>query len=75
MSLDYGWHQDYAFWQCTSPSLITAWIPLVDTTEENGCMRYIPGTQEKLIANTEKIVENQVVVPIKAGNIENMYVS
>eukprot|EP01121_Diplochlamys_sp_Union-15-3_P000215 TRINITY_DN10210_c0_g1_i4.p1 TRINITY_DN10210_c0_g1~~TRINITY_DN10210_c0_g1_i4.p1 ORF type:complete len:319 (-),score=58.44 TRINITY_DN10210_c0_g1_i4:12-968(-) len=37
-----GWHQDYGFW-CTSntSNMCTAWIPLQDVGEDNGCLRTI----------------------------------
>jgi ectoine hydroxylase-related dioxygenase (phytanoyl-CoA dioxygenase family) len=38
-------HQDFAYWPVAEPDMITAWIPLVDVTEETGCMGYVPGTQ------------------------------
>ena len=38
-------HQDHAYWPVAEPDLVTAWIPLVDVDEENGCMGYVPGTQ------------------------------
>jgi ectoine hydroxylase-related dioxygenase (phytanoyl-CoA dioxygenase family) len=38
-----GWHQDYQYWQCADrPSLLTAWVALVDVTIENGCMQFLP---------------------------------
>lgn len=42
-----GWHQDYAYWQCTEPAdMLTAWIALVDVDETNGCMHMIPGSNK-----------------------------
>ncbi|HEY1709538.1 MAG TPA: phytanoyl-CoA dioxygenase family protein [Rhizomicrobium sp.] len=39
-------HQDFAYWPVNEPDMLTAWIPLVDVDEENGCMGYVAGTQE-----------------------------
>lgn len=40
-----GWHVDQAYWQtCTSRRLLTAWIPLVEITEEMGGLSVIPGS-------------------------------
>ena len=40
-----GWHQDYHYWQCTTPpELLTAWIALDDVNAENGCMQMVPGS-------------------------------
>ena len=40
-----AWHQDYSYWTRTQPvAHITCWIALDDSTCENGCVRYIPGS-------------------------------
>ena len=40
-----AWHQDYSYWTRTKPlSHLTCWIGLDDTTHENGCLHYIPGS-------------------------------
>ena len=40
-----GWHVDQAYWQtCSSRRLLTAWIPLVEITEEMGGLSLIPGS-------------------------------
>lgn len=39
------WHQDYSYWTRTKPvAHLTCWIGLDDSTEANGCVRYIPGS-------------------------------
>ncbi len=40
------WHQDKSYWpDANSNPVITVWIPLVDATPENGCLRVVPRTQ------------------------------
>ncbi|CAN5757647.1 hypothetical protein BH23CHL8_BH23CHL8_07680 [soil metagenome] len=40
-----GWHSDRAYWMtCTSPDMLTAWIPLHDCPEEMGPVTYIDGS-------------------------------
>jgi ectoine hydroxylase-related dioxygenase (phytanoyl-CoA dioxygenase family) len=42
------WHQDKSYWpDANANPVITVWIPLVDSTEENGCLHLIPGTHKK----------------------------
>lgn len=42
---DVAWHRDMTFWQCVSaPRLLTFWIALDDTSEENGCLEYATGS-------------------------------
>ena len=38
------WHQDYAYWPLSAPAGVTFWLALDDADEDNGCLRYIPGT-------------------------------
>jgi phytanoyl-CoA hydroxylase len=44
------WHQDKSYWpDANSNPVITVWIPLVDSTHENGCLHVIPGTHHKRV--------------------------
>ena len=39
------WHQDYSYWTRTQPMAhLSCWIGLDDSTEENGCLHYVPGS-------------------------------
>jgi len=40
-----AWHQDYSYWTRTRPlAHLTCWIGLDDSTRENGCLEYVPGS-------------------------------
>ncbi len=40
-----AWHQDYSYWDRTVPMAhLTCWIALDDSTVENGCLHYVPGS-------------------------------
>jgi len=40
-----AWHQDYSFWTRTQPmSHLSCWIGLDDSTRDNGCVHYVPGS-------------------------------
>ncbi len=42
-----AWHQDYSYWTRTKPmNHLTCWIGLDDSTTENGCLQYIPGSHK-----------------------------
>jgi ectoine hydroxylase-related dioxygenase (phytanoyl-CoA dioxygenase family) len=48
---DYGavpWHQDSGYTEpyCDSALMVTVWLPLVDATEENGCLWVLPGVHK-----------------------------
>ncbi len=39
------WHQDYSYWTRATPAgHLTCWIGLDDSTEESGCLKYVPGS-------------------------------
>lgn len=41
-----AWHQDYSYWTRTTPMAhLTCWIGLDDSSVDNGCLQYIPGSQ------------------------------
>ena len=40
-----AWHQDYSYWTRTQPiAHLSCWIGLDDSTRENGCVYYVPGS-------------------------------
>jgi ectoine hydroxylase-related dioxygenase (phytanoyl-CoA dioxygenase family) len=40
-----AWHQDYSYWTRTAPMAhLTCWIGLDDSTRDNGCLWYVPGS-------------------------------
>ena len=39
-----AWHLDNPFWSFFSHDAISIWVALDDTTVENGCLWYLPGT-------------------------------
>jgi ectoine hydroxylase-related dioxygenase (phytanoyl-CoA dioxygenase family) len=44
------WHQDKSYWVgAKAAPVITVWIPLVDATPENGCLRVLPRTHRRRI--------------------------
>ena len=42
-----AWHQDFSYWTFTKPMHhLTCWIGLDDSTTENGCLYYVPGSHK-----------------------------
>ena len=40
-----AWHQDFSYWTRTQPMAhLSCWIGLDDSTRENGCVHYVPGS-------------------------------
>jgi len=49
------WHQDKSYWpDANSNPVITVWIPLIDSTHENGCLHLIPGTHRQRVIDYHK---------------------
>lgn len=46
---DFGspWHQDWPYWKGSHK--VSVWIALDDATEENGCLRLIPGSHKSYV--------------------------
>ncbi len=45
-----GWHRDAPYLGLATGEHVTAWVALADSTPENGCMRVLPRTAERLDA-------------------------
>lgn len=44
----FAWHQDMAYWPDTPDTrTATLWLAIDDSTVENGCMRFVPGTMRE----------------------------
>lgn len=41
-----SWHQDLKYWGLDKDALVSAWLALSPVTEENGCMRFVPGSHK-----------------------------
>jgi ectoine hydroxylase-related dioxygenase (phytanoyl-CoA dioxygenase family) len=72
-------HQDSAYWtNIDPPNLVICWMALDDATEENGCMRFIPGSHKLGVIEHKHLedfrveddrvdYEREVAVPLQAG--------
>ena len=73
-------HQDSAYWtRIDPPNLVICWMALDDATEENGCMRFIPGSHKLGVIEHKHLEDfrveddrvdyaSEVSVPLKAGS-------
>jgi len=63
------WHQDGQYWPIRRLATCSVWIALDDVDADNGCMRYIPGSQaagsiyQHRVSDRADIVLNQEVDP------------
>lgn len=47
-SSDTGWHQDIRYWRFEKRELITLWMALGDEYPENGSLKVIPGSHQRI---------------------------
>jgi len=45
----FAWHQDSAYWPplAFDPATCTCWLAIDDSTAQNGCMRFLPGSNRE----------------------------
>jgi hypothetical protein len=48
-----SWHQDAQYWGLEGDKMVTAWIALSPSSQESGCMRFIPGSQRKVLEHRD----------------------
>jgi phytanoyl-CoA hydroxylase len=78
-----AWHLDNPYWSFYSRDAISIWVALDDSTLENGCLYFMPGTHKSATFENVGIGENMadlfkvypqwahnqtVAVPMKAGS-------
>lgn len=56
-----AWHQDYSYWTRTKPvAHLTCWCGLDDSTVENGCLQYVPGSQRWGLLDKPELAGNMM---------------
>ncbi|MAG34641.1 MAG: phytanoyl-CoA dioxygenase [Dehalococcoidia bacterium] len=48
------WHQDGSYWPLEPMEVVTLWLAVEGSTQENGCLRVIPGTQAMQLHEMER---------------------
>lgn len=61
-----AWHQDYSYWTRTTPMAhLTCWIGLDDSTVENGCIHYVPGSHRwPLLPRTDLAGDMEAIIDV-----------
>ena len=50
------WHQDYYYWQGNKPNQVAVFVCVDPSTEENGCLRCIPGSHRAGLREHHKFI-------------------
>lgn len=48
-----SWHQDATYWGLSAPDVTTVWLALTPASVENGCMKFIAGTQHRQVEHRD----------------------
>jgi phytanoyl-CoA hydroxylase len=69
------WHQDGSYWPLEPMEVITFWLSFDRSDDENGCMRVIPGTQNRELVSKDDYVaqseENAFSIAMDASQIDD----
>lgn len=65
------WHQDGSYWPLDPMNVVTLWLAVDDSMEENGCMRVIPGTQD---VDLQEMKENKDQANVLSSEIDSSFV-
>lgn len=70
-----AWHQDYSYWTRTRPmGHLTCWIGLDDSTIENGCVQYVPGSHRwNLLPRTDLANDMDAVLDVLSPVQKKMF--
>jgi non-heme Fe2+,alpha-ketoglutarate-dependent halogenase len=50
-----SWHQDTWYWTWEPKDAVTVWLALTESTEEMGCVRYLPGSHRQPITTPGRL--------------------
>ncbi|MEE8333776.1 MAG: phytanoyl-CoA dioxygenase family protein [Alphaproteobacteria bacterium] len=57
-----SWHQDSTYYGIEPPDTLTAWLAISDSTLQSGCVKFIPGSQDKgVYHHDESRAENNLL--------------
>ena len=60
-----GWHQDAYYWPLQPQDSVTAWIAFLDSDEENGAMKVIPGSHRAGILKHQRASDTDSVLTLE----------
>ena len=57
-----SWHQDLTYWGLDKAEETTLWVALSPTTQESGCMRFIPGShRERIVPHADSFAADNLL--------------
>ena len=71
----FAWHQDQAYWINTDDRrTATCWLALDDTSPENGCLQFLPGSHREPVrphhpASGDRATQHTLVTELRPGEV------
>ena len=71
----FGWHQDQAYWIDTDDRrTATCWLAVDDSTADNGCMEFLPGSQNEPVRphrplHGDRSTSHTLVTDLRPGDV------
>lgn len=56
-----SWHQDLHYWGLETEDEVTAWVALSPATAASGCMRFVAGSQNRLVDHRDTFAEDNLL--------------
>ncbi|MEQ8195617.1 MAG: phytanoyl-CoA dioxygenase family protein, partial [Rhodospirillales bacterium] len=56
-----SWHQDLHYWGFDADDEVTAWLAFTPSTPESGCMRFVPGSHQRVVEHVDTFDENNML--------------
>jgi ectoine hydroxylase-related dioxygenase (phytanoyl-CoA dioxygenase family) len=63
------WHQDFPYWPMNEPGALSIWVALDDVDENNGCMRFVPGSHKVGKLDPRKLTEETDLEQYAKGTV------
>jgi phytanoyl-CoA hydroxylase len=71
----FGWHQDQAYWIDTDDRrTATCWLAVDDSTRENGCLQFLPGSNHEPVRphrplHEDRAASHTLVTDLRPGDV------
>jgi non-haem Fe2+, alpha-ketoglutarate-dependent halogenase len=56
-----SWHQDATYWGLDKPDVMTVWVAFTPANLVNGCMKMIPGSQNRQVPHRDTFDKNNLL--------------
>ena len=56
-----SWHQDLHYWGLEGDEEVTAWVALSPATVESGCMRFVPGSHNRVVEHVDTHADSNLL--------------